>query len=217
MPCCRVPSRTRRDRMQRRSGANRFRCPQGIQQGIAFRPRAEARSDVDVPRSLQKHESASPCLGVLPSPLRINIAIIGTCNDYGWERQRTEWNWPESDGVLGIVRMTGITWSHQQGTVDTLEQRCGRRRGPMHDQRTGRAVSRQNRRVGVLRHSLAKARNPILAMGCIPLALDYSFARGIMPLPVALPVVRPRVAEPREYQRRDFVIHMPGQVVSAVS
>lgn len=98
--------------------------------------------------------------------------------------------------------------------MDTLEQRCGCRHGPMHDQRTGRAMSRQNRRGGVLRHSLAKAHNPILAMGCIPLALDYSLARRIMPLPVALPVVGPGVAEPREYQSRDFVIHMPGQVVS---
>jgi len=191
-----------------------FHRPQRIKQGIAFRPWAEARSSIDMPGSLYKDEPASPCLGVLPSPLRINVAIIGTCNDYGWERQRAEWNWPESDGVLRIVRITGITWSHQQGTVDTLEQRCGRRHGPMHDQRTGRAMSRQNRWGGVLRHSLAKARNPILAMGCIPLALDYSLARGIISLPVTLPVVRPRVAEPREYQCRDFVIHMPGQVVS---
>src|SRR5690348_7613384 len=50
-----------------------FHRPQRIKQGIAFRPWAEARSSIDMPGSLYKDEPASPCLGVLPSPLRINV------------------------------------------------------------------------------------------------------------------------------------------------
>jgi hypothetical protein len=72
--------------------------------------------------SLQKYKPASPCFGILPSPLRINVTVIGTRNDYGWERQQAEWNWPESDGVRWIVRIVGITRRHQQGAVDTPEQ-----------------------------------------------------------------------------------------------
>jgi hypothetical protein len=71
-------------------------------------------------------------------------------------------------------------------------------------------MSCQNQRGGVLRHCLVEARNPIFAMGCIPFMLDYSFTRGILPLPLALPVVGSRVAKAGKYQRRDWVIHVSG-------
>lgn len=71
-------------------------------------------------------------------------------------------------------------------------------------------MGRQNQRGSVLRHCLVEARNPIFAMGRVPFILDYSFTRVILPLPVALPVVSPRVAKARKYQRRDFVAHVLG-------
>jgi hypothetical protein len=71
-------------------------------------------------------------------------------------------------------------------------------------------MGHQNQRGGVLRHRLVEAHNPILATGRIPFILDDSLARGILPLPLALPVVGTRVAKAGKYQRRDWVIHVSG-------
>ncbi|MNY06362.1 hypothetical protein D3C86_1391160 [compost metagenome] len=173
---------------------------------MACGPGSQAAGAIDVTRLAYVHQGAAPAGRTLLRVGDVTIGVIGAGNQYGFEWQARHGQGRESRRLARKYRALGVGHRHQQGGFDL---QLGARR-PVGHQQARQAMSDQDRLLAMVLDAGLERCNPVAARRAVPISLFNPAIATVGLLPMALPVIRPRVSYPWQYQHfhvASFLLH----------